>query len=141
MEKIYLVQTDTIAGLVCANKDRLNKIKGSKSNKKLLMNVSSFKELKSITRVPNMFKNIIRRAKKTTFIYPNSKAIRVVNSGAYYEFLKNFKSLYSTSANKSGGDFDFKWADLVSDVTIYNGDFTDKEPSKIIKLNQKKLKK
>ena len=139
---IYLIQTDTILGLVSKDKDELNKAKNSPLSKKLLLNVSSFSKLKNLSRVPNKFKKMVRNSKKTTFIFKNQMAIRVIKSGDYYEFLKKFDFVYSTSANLSKKDIDINWAKQVADVIVYNKIFgISNRASKIFRLQKSKYKK
>ena len=75
---IYLAQTDTTAGFLSKDLKKLNSIKNRPLNQPCLICVSKFKNLQNFSRVPKKYKNLIRRSKKTTFIYPNLKAIRVV---------------------------------------------------------------
>jgi tRNA A37 threonylcarbamoyladenosine synthetase subunit TsaC/SUA5/YrdC len=92
--------------------------------------------------VPRAYKKRVRRAKKTTFIYPNKESFRVVKDKRHLEFLKKFSWMYSTSANKTGESFDEKWAREIADVIVEdkNG-FFEKEASKIYKLGRKKIKR
>ncbi|WP_024789643.1 Sua5/YciO/YrdC/YwlC family protein [Lebetimonas sp. JH292] len=140
--KIYLVQTDTTVGFLSRDKKRLNKIKNRPINQPVLIEADSLKTLKQFARVPNKFKNRVRRSKKTTFIYPNKKSFRIVKDERHLEFLKKFSWMYSTSANKSGRKFDEMWARNTADVTVENkrGLFEGK-PSKIYKLSRNKIKK
>jgi tRNA A37 threonylcarbamoyladenosine synthetase subunit TsaC/SUA5/YrdC len=140
--KIYLTQTDTTVGFLSQNKEKLNKIKNRPINQPILIEIDSLNTLKKFTRVPNMFKNRVRRRKKTTFIYPNKKSFRVVKDEKHLEFLKKFNWMYSTSANLTGGKFDEKWAKSVADIIVEDkrGLFEGKA-SKIYKLGKNKMKK
>ena len=139
--KIYLVQTDTTVGFLSQNKENLNKIKGRKKSRKILREVDSFETLKSFVRVPNKFKKVVRNAKKTTFIYPNEESFRVVKDERHLEFLKKFKWMYSTSANKTGCKFDEKWAREQADIIVEDKEFFEGETSRIYKLSKDKIKK
>ena len=75
---IYLAQTDTTAGFLSKNLEEINALKGRAKDQPCLITSAKFDELKKIVRVPNQFKNWVRRAKKTTFIYPNNQAVRIV---------------------------------------------------------------
>lgn len=140
--KIYLAQTDTTVGLCSQNAEALAAVKGRSPEKPFLVTCAGLRELKKLTRVPKKHRKTLRRAEKTTFVYPGKNiAIRVVHSGDYYEFLKKFGWMYSTSANRSGGNFDFEFANSVADVLVMTGDgYKEGAPSKIIRLG-KKLKK
>jgi tRNA A37 threonylcarbamoyladenosine synthetase subunit TsaC/SUA5/YrdC len=138
---VYLVQTDTTAGFLSYNDKKLAKIKQRPQNQKILQTVDSFDTLKKNTRVPNKFKNLVRRSKNTTFIYPNKQAYRVVSKDSnHHKIMKKFKKIFSTSANKSGQDFDLNFALNSSDVVIEDkNNFICSKSSHIIKLNTSKL--
>jgi tRNA A37 threonylcarbamoyladenosine synthetase subunit TsaC/SUA5/YrdC len=141
-DEIYLAQTDTTVGFLSSSKTKLNRVKNRPKNKQFLITTTTFKTLKSLTRVPNKHKKMVRRARKTTFIYPNAKAIRVVKESSHYNFLKKFDYLYSTSANESGKCFDRDFALLKTDVIVEDRrGFSEKNPSKLIKLSKKLEKK
>lgn len=131
---IYLAQTDTTAGFLSQNLEELNRLKNRPLNQPCLICISKFKMLKNFTRVPCKFKNLVRRAKKTTFIYPNSKAIRVVKDCDHAKFLDEIGWVYSSSANIHGQKFDLEFAKNSADV-ILDGDFKELPPSKIYKLS------
>ena len=140
-DKIYLVQTDTTVGFLSQNKELLNTIKGRSKNQKVLREVDSLRILKEFVRVPNKFKKQVRNAKKTTFIYKNGESFRVVKDERHLEFLKKFKWMYSTSANKTGCKFDEKWARKKADIIVEDGEFFEGEVSRIYKLSKGKSKK
>ena len=137
---IYLTQTDTTVGLLSKNKEELNKIKKRELNKPILKEVDSFSTLKEFVRVPKNFRNIVRRAKKTTFIYQNKDSFRVVKDENHLRFLKKFKWMYSTSANLHKQKFDKNWAFSVADV-IVGSEFKEGKASTIIKIGKRKCKK
>ncbi|MCH5337068.1 MAG: Sua5 YciO YrdC YwlC family protein [Campylobacter sp.] len=137
---IYLAQTDTTAGFLSKDLKALNALKNRPQNMPCLITTAKFCELKKLTRVPNSFKNLIRRAKKTTFIYPNSKAVRVVKGHEHSEFLSQFSWLYSTSANIHGQKFDENWAIKKADKIIGN-QFFEGKASNIYKISRLKRKK
>ncbi len=107
---VYLAQTDTTVGFLSQDKTKLNAIKERKLDQPCLICVPTYSSLLTKTRVPNAFKNRVRRAKKTTFLYPNGLAIRVVMDPYHKAFLKQFGWMYSTSANFSGKSFDYSFA-------------------------------
>ena len=142
LNKIYLTQTDTTVGFLSRDFKRLNKIKNRSLNKKILIEVDSLNTLKKFVRVPNKFKNRVRRAKKTTFIYPKGDSFRVVKDKKHLEFLKKFKWMYSTSANLSGQKFNKFWAFKRADVIVENKEgFFESIPSTIYKINNYRIKK
>jgi tRNA A37 threonylcarbamoyladenosine synthetase subunit TsaC/SUA5/YrdC len=137
---IYLAQTDTTVGFLSKDKRALNAVKNRPLDKPCILCTASFKELPS--RVPNRYKNLIRRAKKTTFILQNGFSFRVVKTGAHAEFLKKMGAMYSTSANETGKSFDINFAKVKADIIIENeGGFFEGKPSTILKLGKKKIKK
>ncbi|WP_187909811.1 Sua5 YciO YrdC YwlC family protein [Helicobacter pylori] len=117
MALVYLAQSDTTIGLLSKDSDKLNALKGRPKNQSVLTESADFSTLKSLVRAPNAFKNLIRRSAKTTFIYPNSKAVRVVR-GRHGDFLKRFKTLYSTSANLTQCAYDEEVASKLADAIV-----------------------
>ncbi|WP_234697162.1 Sua5/YciO/YrdC/YwlC family protein [Nitrosophilus alvini] len=140
--KVYLVQTDTTVGFLSQNRKRLSEIKNRPVEKPFLISVDSFKPLKKFARVPKKFKKRVRRAKKTTFVYPNGKAVRVVRDDRHISFLKKFGWMYSTSANRSGKRFEREFAFEKADVIVEDQrGFFEGKASEILRLSQRKIKK
>jgi len=138
----YLAQTDTTVGFLSRDFKKLNKIKKRDINKKVLIEVDSLTTLKNFVRVPNKFKKKVRRAKKTTFIYPKGDSFRVVKDKNHLKFLKKFRWMYSTSANLSGKKFDKLWVFKVVDIVVEDKrGFFEGKPSTIYKVNNYKIKK
>lgn len=137
--KVFLVQTDTTVGFLSKDSEKLSKIKGR--SKKSLEVVPDFHTLKDNTRVPDIYKSMVRRAKKTTFIYPNMKAFRVVDRDDEHSFfLKKHGKLYSTSANYTGKTFNYDFAYNNCDVIVESSKgFSESTPSTIYKLNNIKI--
>ncbi len=141
-DRVYLAQTDTTVGFLSQDAKKLALIKKRDPKKPFLISVDSFARLKTFVRVPNRFKNSVRKAKKTTFVYPNNKALRVVQNSPHLLFLQKFGWMYSTSANESGKHFDEDFAWRVADVIVEDArGFFEGEPSRLIKLGREKFKK
>ena len=144
LSPVFLMQTDTTVGLLSKNDKRLREIKNREDKKPFLKNVSSFKELKSFTRAPQKFKTFIRRAKRATFVYPNKEAIRVIGEeeGEIRGFLKRYGWHFSTSANRSGENFDFNYIKDKVDIIIYtpNG-FKESTPSSLYRVGSRKIRR
>ncbi|MDO7252398.1 Sua5/YciO/YrdC/YwlC family protein [Helicobacter cappadocius] len=139
---VYLAQTDTTAGLLSANFQKLNQAKTRDINKPILMEVNSLKNLKNLTRVPNKFKNKIRKSLKSTFIYPNKNSFRVVKDELHLRFLNHFGQMYSTSANKTGVAFRYVEAFNMCDVLIIDKrGISSTSSSSIFKINNARIKK
>ncbi|MSN95674.1 Sua5 YciO YrdC YwlC family protein [Campylobacter sp. FMV-PI01] len=139
---IYLAQTDTTVGFLSKNLKELNIAKGRKLDQDCLITISKFYLLKDFVRVPVNFRNFVRRAKKTTIIYPNLKSFRVVKDCEHAKFLDKNGWFYSTSANKHGLKFDFKFAKKVANKIVFNDDgskFVEGEASRIYRIS--KIKK
>lgn len=137
-EKVYLVQTDTTAGFLSQNQEKLSQIKQRDQNKQFIISVDSFDTLKRFTRVRKIHKKMIRRASKSTFIYTRDLAIRVVRNEKHLRFLKKIKWTYSTSSNESGKRFDENFAKAKADIILYTKDgFSENSPSVIIKCGKR----
>lgn len=137
---IFLAQTDTTAGFLSENFKELNRVKNRPLDTPCIMTTSSLKKLKLLTRVPSRHKNFIRKAEKSTIIYPSSKSIRVVKDKIHNEFLDKFLFLYSTSANIHGQKFNEEYAKSAADKIVDNS-FFEKTPSKMYRISKYKIKK
>lgn len=137
---IYLAQTDTTAGFLSKDFRAINALKKRALNTPCLICVAEFGTLKSFVRVPQPFKNKVRKAKKTSFLYPNSKALRVVKDLRHSEFIKKHTWLYSSSANEHKHTFNEAWArtqaDVIVDEKLFEG-----PASQLFKLGKNRLKK
>ena len=139
---VFLIQTDTTVGLLSKDTKKIAFIKQRDTKKPFLKSVATFCELKKEIRIPKKFKKIIRRKKRTTFIYPNSKAIRVVQDNHHKYFLKRFGWMYSTSANKTGCKFDFGYIKDRVDIIVYEDiGFSQNTPSPLLKIGRKKMRR
>jgi tRNA A37 threonylcarbamoyladenosine synthetase subunit TsaC/SUA5/YrdC len=134
---VYLAQTDTTVGFLSQNSDRLADLKQRDKKQPFIICVDSLKTLQNFTRVPTKFKNQVRRAKKTTYIYSNNKALRVIKDEAHLKFLRKLKWAYSSSANLTGKTFEKNYATLKADIIIEDvRGFFESTPSGIIKINK-----
>lgn len=140
---VYLVQTDTTVGFSSSSDERLSEVKQRPKSKKILHTVDSFKILNQHTRVPKKFRKLVRLAKRTTFIYPNLKSFRVVNSSSnFYDFIHKFNILYSTSANKTGKNFEKEFSLSSADIVVEDkNNFSETIASKIIILSKSSKKR
>jgi len=140
---VYLTQTDTTVGFLSKDSAKLSRIKQRSSTQKVLQVVDSFRTLSKYTRVPKRFAKMVRRAKQTTFIYPNSLSFRVVDRNSlHHNFIVKHKIIYSTSANKTKQKYDKEFAIQNSDIIVYNTkEFFEQNSSSIYKLGRYKLKK
>lgn len=140
---VYLTQTDTTVGFLSNDDKKLTAIKQRPQTQKILQVVDSFETLKTKVRVPSKFKKLVRKSKKTTFIYPNQDSFRVVdNSSFHYDFIKKFKIMYSTSANLTQHSFDETFAKEHANVIVEdkNG-FFEAPSSQLIKFSCTKIKR
>ena len=138
---VYLTQTDTTVGFLSQDDRKLSRVKQRDPNKKTLQVVDSFHTLQQNIRVPKRFRKRVRGALKTTFIYPNKKALRVVDSKSlHYPFVHKFHKLYSTSANVTQHRFDEEFAINSADVVVYNAPFEELAPSSLVILTKLKIK-
>ncbi|WP_122893113.1 Sua5 YciO YrdC YwlC family protein [Arcobacter peruensis] len=135
---VYLVQTDTTVGFSSSNHEKLSDVKQRPRSKKILHTVDSFKTLQKHTRIPKKYRKEVRRASLTTYIYPNQKSFRVINkNSSFYEFIHKFGILYSTSANKTGKNFEYNFAKEHSNIIIEDkNNFFESSASKIIKITK-----
>jgi len=140
-DKIILTQTDTTVGFLSQDAQKLAKIKSRPPTKPFIKVYANFKALSKELRVPQKRKNLIRRAKKTTFIVKN-QAFRVSNHTLASEVLQKSSWFYSTSANESGKKYDREFCEQKADIIIQDRDgLYEAEASSLFKLSDKKIRK
>ncbi|RDU63796.1 MULTISPECIES: hypothetical protein [Helicobacter] len=155
---IFLAQSDTTAGFLCADFVKLNAIKGRLKSQNTLLTLDSFCKLKNLVRIPEKYKNRVRRSTKNTFIYSgkhalsregseNTKlAIRVIKphrlqETSHADFLRFFPFLYSSSANAHHQMFHLDFALQKADMVILDKrGLAESQPSKIYKISNFNLK-
>ncbi len=142
-ELVYLVQTDTTVGFSSTNDEKLSNLKKRPTTQKILQVVDSFTTLKQYTRVPKNHKKFVRKARKTTFIYPNTHSFRIISKeDKFYDFVRKFKNIYSTSANITTKSFDEEFARTNANIIVETKEgFSETVSSSIYLLKKKKLKK
>ncbi len=139
---VYLAQTDTTVGFLSQSITALAKAKRRDPGQPFLICVESLKKQKRFVRTPRRFKKEVRRSKKSTFLYPNRKALRIVFDTPHHDFLKQFDFLYSSSANESGKAFELSYAVKAADVIVEDArGFYEGRASKIYRIGKtKKIK-
>ncbi|MBU0631611.1 hypothetical protein KKA17_03110 [bacterium] len=139
---ILLAQTDTTVGFLSTDAKSLEELKSRPPAKQFLKVYPSFKEFKNDgNRVPQKYKNFVRRASKTTFII-KERASRIVKDPLHLRVIKKFSWLYSTSANKSGSRFDKEFCLTKSDIIIEDArGFQEVTPSSLYKINSAKSRR
>jgi len=133
---VYLVQTDTTVGFLSQNSKKLANSKQRDQTQAFIKCVDSLKTLQEFTRVPKKYKNLVRRSSRTTIIYPNNQAIRVVQDFEHIKFLHKLKWAYSSSANLTKKNYDENYAKQKADIIVEDkrGLFEGKA-SVMIKIN------
>ncbi len=139
---ILLAQTDTTVGFLSADATLLQKVKSRPFGKQFLKVYPSFEAFKMDgNRVPQKYKNFVRRSKKTTFVI-KSRASRIVKNNPHLQMLQNYPWLYSTSANQSGCGFDKDFCIRKSDIIIEDSrGLEEKNPSKLYKISATNIKR
>jgi tRNA A37 threonylcarbamoyladenosine synthetase subunit TsaC/SUA5/YrdC len=139
---IFLAQTDTTVGFLSADAKLLEEVKSRPLGKQFLKVYSSFLNFKANgNRVPQKYKNFVRRSKKTTFIIKD-RASRIVQNNPHLLMLQNYPWLYSTSANQSGCGFDKDFCIRNSDIIIEdNRGLEERNPSTLYKISSTNIKR
>jgi tRNA A37 threonylcarbamoyladenosine synthetase subunit TsaC/SUA5/YrdC len=139
--KVILTQADTTVGFVSQNHTRLTEIKSRPSSKAFIKIYDSLKTaLLDAPRIPKKHKNLVRRAKKTTFIVKNT-AFRVDARKKNSQILRDMSWHYSTSANEAGKDFDYKFCYSKADIIIQDkSGLNQLSASKLLKINHLKIR-
>ncbi|WP_321777766.1 Sua5/YciO/YrdC/YwlC family protein [Sulfurimonas sp.] len=141
-EKVVLCQSDTTVGFSSQNAKKLQEIKNRKPSKSF---IKIFKDLKKLNklgpRIPEKFKNSLRRANKSSFIVKNI-AFRIANNSINSQIFRDISWHYSTSANETGKNFNREFCEEKADIIIENKDgLRELSSSSLFKINQIKRKK
>ncbi len=137
---VFLTQTDTTVGFLSQSPLRLAEVKKRHPKQPFLICVDRFKKQKKLARTPKKYRSLVRRSNKTTFLYPNGKAIRVVKDTLHNQLLKKFDFLYSTSANENKKSFSLDYATSQADIMIKTPEgYHDNPPSPLIKLRKTQI--
>ena len=142
MHPVILAQTDTTVGFLSQDAEKLAEIKERPSHKPF---IQSFDSLRTYTqmggRVPNRYKNRLRRSKSTTYVISN-RAIRIVTDGQHHKLLSKYGWLYSTSANEKGKTYERGFAEQQADLIVEdNRGLFEGSASHIYKINSKKIRR
>ncbi len=136
---VILTQTDTTVGFLSQDEKSIQDIKQRKSSKPFIKVYKDFKTLlDSRHRIPQKYKNNIRRSNKTTFIVKN-RAFRVAKDSLDSQILRNIFWNYSTSANEKSKIFDREFCEKKADIIIENKEkLQELSSSSLYKINHVK---
>ncbi len=168
---VFLAQCDTTAGFLSANEMRIKELKNSPKDKAILRESCDLAHIKTLSRIPRILQKHLRRAKKTTFIFDNNLSFRVVgeshldsdsylggesreshlmsesheskskSANLHHTFLKQFGTLFSSSANQKGKKFERNFALNCADIIVCdNRGFFEDSPSSIFRVKKSKIK-
>jgi len=137
---LILTNTDTTIGFVSQNAKKIDRAKKRPPDKHYIKAINSLKTLKEFSRVPNRYRNLVRRAKKSSFII-KSNSYRVIKNSKHNLLLDRFKWLYSSSANLSGEEFNEVYAKSVADIIVFEPDIKPSNPSKIYRLTNWRIER
>jgi len=137
-DKIFLTSTDTTVGFISKSVTALDRAKDRLEGKKYIKALPSLKSIEK--RVPKKFKKIVRRANKTTFILTKDYSFRVIKDKTHLLLIKRLNGAFTTSANKSGFEFDYEFAFNKADIIVYPLKKVG-HPSNIYKIGKKKIKR
>jgi len=139
---VFLTPTDTTIGFVSQNAERLTAIKARPPHKHYIKALPSLRSLRSLVRVPEKYKNRVRRSKRTTFIFPNSCSYRVVKEHRHHQLIQKLEWAYTTSANISGQVFDESFAKKAADIIVaYPLESHSRSASRIFQFNNRRIKR
>jgi len=139
-KSLYLTPTDTTIGFVSQDSSKIDIAKKRPPNKCYIRVVNSLKTLKTFIRVPQKYKNRIRRSKRTTFIMPSGDSFRVVKQSKHNLLLDRLKVFYSSSANLSGEEYNREYALQQAEVVVCEPYSQDNKASKIYRLGVKRIR-
>jgi tRNA A37 threonylcarbamoyladenosine synthetase subunit TsaC/SUA5/YrdC len=136
-KKIFLTSSDTAIGFVSKDAKSLDNAKDRIPNKKYIQAIPDLKSIKK--RVPKKHRKLVRRAKKTTFVLDSNYSFRVVRNKRHNLLLKRLGWAYTTSANRSGLEYEYSYAYSKADIIVYP--LKNSKPSTILRLGKSKLQR
>ncbi len=141
-ERVVLCQSDTTVGFSSQDAKKLRDIKKRNPSKPF---IKIYKDLKTLNilgpRVPEKFRNNLRRQKKSSFII-NNIAFRIAKNPIDSKITREISWHYSTSANESGKKFNLNFCEEKADIIIQNKDgLRELSSSSLYKINHTKRKK
>ncbi len=129
-------------GFVSRSAQRLTQTKQRPPHKHYIKALPSLKQLKTFVRIPEKYKNRVRRAERTTFIFPDGHSYRIIKEKHHLSLIQKLGWAYTTSANLSGESYDLKFAADSADVIVgYPDNKEVKSASSILKLNNIRIKR
>ncbi len=135
---VFLAQSDTTVGFGSQSRLRLDLIKSRSSGKHYITAITS---LALAPRVPQKYKNLVRRSKKITFVV-NGRSFRLTHLTPTSAYLRGFAWYYTTSANRSTESFDREFCFANADLIVEDSrGLKESRSSSIIKLGTRRLKK
>jgi tRNA A37 threonylcarbamoyladenosine synthetase subunit TsaC/SUA5/YrdC len=142
MHRVILAQTDTTVGFLSQDARQLARIKERPADKPFIRSFDSLERYGRMGgRVPQKFKNRVRRSKAKSFVI-NNRAVRIISCGEHHHLLKHYGWLFSTSANAKGGSFEKGFALEHADIVVEDSrGLYEGKPSPIYRLNQKKIRR
>lgn len=140
---LFFAQTDTTAGFLSTNPNEILAAKKIPKSRPILQEVDKIARIREISRIPKCISPMIRRAQKTTFIFPNTRSFRLISeSSLHFNVISRFKILFSSSANITGGEFSEDYALKNASVVIKDErGFAKRAPSRIFRVKKDKLKR
>jgi len=141
-DTLFLFQSDTTVGFASQNSEKLAHSKSREPSKPFLRVFHDFETLTTAAkRIPQKFKNRVRRADATTFIIKND-AFRVAQTEVRSVLIEKLRWYYSSSANQSGKSFERSYCEKIADIVIEDSQsLYEASPSKLLKINNSKMKK
>ena len=136
---VLLAQTDTTVGFLSQDASKLRAIKQRESQKPFLKVYATLTAFKADhSHIPNRYKSMLRRAKKSTFVSKH-QAFRIVRHTEHNQLLGRFSFMYSTSANQSGHPYNKEFCIRNSDIIVQDSrGLVEGVPSRIIALGKQK---
>lgn len=138
---LILAQTDTTIGFLCEQQTPIDKAKNR--HKLTLREARDFQTLRLVVRVPKAHRRLVRRARHTSFVYPNGCGVRVVASDSPHQSLLHYYPLlFSSSANMHTKHFDPHYAVQMCDMYVLDSrGWRECKPSSIVRLGKHKKQK
>ena len=139
-ESVILSSTDTTIGFLSPSRNALDRVKGRANTKPYITALPSLHSLRQRLRTPKSHHWLLRRARRTSFVFPNGESYRIVRDSRHLLLLRRLGWAYTTSANPAGKPYEEEFARDAADLVVEPLEIQH-PPSRILRLGKRRIRR
>lgn len=139
-EMVTLSSTDTTIGFLSQSRTALDRVKGRINSKPYITALPSLYSLRQRVRASKRHHRFLRRARRTSFVFPNGESYRIVRDSRHLLLLRRLGWAYTTSANPAGKPYDEEFARDKADLVVEPLEIRH-PPSRILHLSKRHIRR